>query len=92
MAAHQHIAGFIDAGSQVRRPPMVGMAFLHERPVRAANFGGRSPLFDPKYLVSLLFGHARLDTRANAAPALPRVRVTLTCLTPAGKPAVEIRL
>ena len=89
MAAHQNVTGFINASGLIRRPPMVGMAFLHERPVSPANFRGRSRLFDPQYLVGLLFGHAR---HAAPPPAGPRVRISLTCLTPTGEPAVEISL
>ena len=87
MAAHQNVTGFIDASGLIRRPPMVGMAFLHERPVSAANFRGRSRLFDPQYLASLLFRHAR---PAASPPSGPRVRISLICLTPTGEPAVEI--
>lgn len=89
MAGHQNVTGFIDPGSLGRRPPMVGMAFLHERPVRPANFRGRSRLFDPQYLAGLLFGHARAAAPPKGGP---RVSVSITCWTPAGKPAVEISL
>lgn len=88
MAAHQYISGLVDTGGGLRRPPVVGMAFLHERAMRAGNLRGRSPLFDPQYLVSLLLGHAP----ASAAPTLPRVSIALSCRTPAGKTAVEISL
>ena len=43
MAAQKNILGFIDAGREVRRSPLVGMEFLHQRAVRAARCPRRSP-------------------------------------------------
>jgi hypothetical protein len=65
---------------EIRRPPLVGMQFLHEGVVR--------PRLQAKDLIDLLFRHF-------AAPPLrttrPRCRVTLHVLAPSGRPAVHIR-
>ena len=91
MTTHEPVLGLIDAGRIIRRPPVVGMAFLHEAPVRPNNFGGRRARTKTERLISLLLGHF-----ATAAPltrtTLPRVRVALSCRAPSGKAAVEISL
>ena len=40
MAPQKDVFGFVDAGREIRRPPLVGMQFLHERAVRATDVGG----------------------------------------------------
>ncbi len=88
MAAKQDVLGLIDAGREVRRPPLVGMQFLHEGPVRTPDlFRARSGL-KAKDLISLLFRHFPAGRRV--APAA-RCRILLRVLTPAGLPAVKIR-
>ena len=87
MAAKQNILGLIDAGREVRRPPLVGMQFLHEGSVGATDLLGARPGLKAKDLISLLFRH--FAAGRSAAP-LPRRRITLRVFTPAGLPAVKI--
>ena len=88
MAAQKDIFGFIDAGRKIRRPPLVGMQFLHERAMGAPDILGARPRLHAKDLIGLLFRHFAGAPR-RASPA--RRRVTLSVFTPAGLPAVEIR-
>ena len=74
MAAKQNILGLIDAGRKVRRPPLVGMQFLHERPVRAADVLRARAGLNAKDLISFLFGHFAAARRARARP---RCRIML---------------
>ena len=90
MTAHEYVFGLVDTRSQTRRPPVIGMQFLHERPVSARNLFARSAFLKPKNFVSFVLGHHG-QTAARASSA-PRVRTTMTCWTPAGKPAIQIRL
>src|SRR5579883_669903 len=87
MAAEKNIFGLIDAGREVRRPPLIGMQFLHESPVGLSDFLRTSPRLKAKELIGLLFGHFAGTRRT----ALPRVRTALRVFTPAGLPAVTIR-
>ena len=88
-APQQNLFGFIDAGRQIRRTPVVGMQFLHERAMRPHHVVTRRSFPKAEDLVRLILGQVR---PAPAAPAVaPRVTVRLTCLTPSGKPAVQIR-
>lgn len=86
MAAKKDFLGFIDAGGEIRRPPLVGMEFLHQRAVRASDVVGARAGFQAKDLIGLLFRHF-----AGARRAPPRCRVTLRVFTPTGIPAVKIR-
>ena len=83
----QYILGLIDAGRQIRRPPLVGMQFLHERTVRAADLGHAGAGRNAKDLISLLFSHFAASRRMRNEA---RVRISLRVLTPAGSPAVKI--
>ena len=88
MAAQKNVLGFVYEGREIRRPPLVGMEFLHQRPVGATDFIGARPRLHAKDLIGLLFRHfAAAPGRATR----PRCRITLCVLTPAGLPAVEIR-
>ena len=85
MVAKKDFFGFIDTGREIRRAPLVGMQFLHQRAMRAADvFGARAGL-QAKDLISLLFRHF-----AGARRAPRRLRVRLRVFTPAGIPAVKI--
>ena len=86
MAFKKNITGSVDTSSHLRRAPLVGMDFLHERPVRPSYLLGARPRLHPKDLVSFLLGHR---VGRPAAPP-PRVRVILEVFTPTGKPAVQI--
>ena len=87
MASKQHILRFIDAGSKIRRAPLVGMQFLHEPAVGPPNFLGARPRLKTKDLVGLLFGHFCRGSRAAA----PRCRIVVNVFTPSGVRAVQIR-
>jgi len=86
MAAKKNLFGLIDAGREVRRPPLVGMQFLHEGAVGTSDFLRTRPRLKAKDLISLLFGHFAGTRRS----ALPRVRTAIRVFTPAGVPAVKI--
>ncbi len=88
MAAQKNVLGFVDAGRKIRRSPLVGMQFLHERAVGAPDVIGARPRLNAKDLIGLLFRHFAAAPR-RAARA--RCRITLRVFTPAGLPAVEIR-
>lgn len=85
---HQHILGGVDAGGELRRPPLVGMDFLHQRPMRTDDFFRPRLRLQAKDLIRLLFRHYARPTEPS--PAAPPVRVALRALTPAGRPAVTI--
>ena len=76
MSAHQDGFGFIDAGREGRRPPVVGMQFLYERAMRPRNFVTRGSLLKPQDFISFIFGHRSADIGAPRvatapAPAVP---------------------
>ena len=87
MTAEKNVLGLIDAGREVRRPPLVGMEFLHQRAMGAPDLHGARPRLHAKDLIGLLFSHFSAPARAP----VPRCRVTLRVFTPAGLPAVQIR-
>src|SRR5208282_4999473 len=87
MAAKQNILGLIDAGRKVRRPPLVGMQFLHEGSVSTTDLLRGRPGLKAKDLIGLLFSHF---TAGRGAVPLPRCRIMLRVFTPAGLPAVKI--
>ena len=86
MRAKQGLLGLVYPGREVRRPPLVGMQFLHERSVRAPDFIPPRARLQAKDLIGLLRRH--FATRRLAA--LPPCPCTLSVLTPAGKPAIKI--
>ena len=86
MRAKQSILGLVYPGSQVRRPPLVGMQFLHEHPVSPADLLPRRSRLQAKDLIGLLVRHFAARRRT----ALPPCRISLRVLTPSGKPAVQI--
>jgi hypothetical protein len=88
MSAQQDFFRLIDAGGQVRRAPVVGVELLHQRPIRLSDLVEARTRLKPQDLVGFLFRHyARMRMGAR-----PRVAITLSVFTPAGKPAVKIRL
>ena len=85
MSAKKDFLSLIDAGREIRRAPLVGMQFLHQRAMRAADVLGARAGLQAKDLIGLLFGHFPAARRAP-----PRRRIRLRVLTPAGIPAVKI--
>ena len=88
MSAQQNVLGLVDPGRQIGRAALVGVELQHQGAMRAPNLLGARPRLKAQDLVGLLFRH-RAGLRAAARP---RIRVALSVFTPAGKPAVEIRL
>ena len=86
MRAKQSLLGLVYPGGEVRRPPLVGMQFLHERTVCPPNFVAPRARLQAKDLIGLLVRHFTARRRA----ALPPCRISLRVLTPSGKPAVQI--
>jgi len=86
MRAKQSILGLVYSGGEVRRPPLVGMQFLHERSVGSSDFLAPRARLQAKDLIGLLVRHFAARRRA----ALPACRISLRVLTPSGKPAVQI--
>ena len=87
MAAKQNLFGLVDPGREIRRPPLVGMQFLHQGAVRPADIVRARPGLNAKDLISLLFRHF---AAGRAAAVAPRCRIMLRVFTPAGLPAVKI--
>ena len=92
MASKQNFLGLIDPGREIRRPPLVGMQFLHEGAVSAADLLRARPGLKAKDLIGLLFRHFAAERRAAA---VPRCRIVLRVFTPAGlagdqdKPSID---
>ena len=86
MRAKQSILGLVYTGGEVRRPPLVGMQFLHEPTVRAPDFVAPRARLQAKDLIGLLVRHFAARRRA----VVPPCRIALRVLTPGGKPAVKI--
>ena len=88
MAAQKHVLGFVYTGREIRRAPLIGMQFLHERTVGSSDLVAPRARLQAKDLVGLLVRHFAAGPR----PAIrARCRVSLRVFTPAGLPAVEIR-
>ena len=87
MTAKKGILGLVDPSREVRRPPLVGMQFLHEGSVCPPDFLGTGARLKAKDLISLLLRHWPTPRRLSA----PRCRISLRVLTPGGLPAVKIR-
>ena len=92
MTAQQDVLGFVDPGRQIRRPPLVGMQFLHQRPVRARDVFPAGPLTKAENLIRFILGHGGSARAPRPRAAAPRIVLSLSCLTPTGKPAIEISL
>ena len=86
MRTKQNLLGLVYPGREVRRPPLVGMQFLHERTVCATDFVAPRSRLQAKDLIGLLFRHFAAKRRV----VLPPCRISLRVLTPSGKPAVQI--
>jgi hypothetical protein len=82
MVSAQHILRFIDAGREIRRPPLIGMDFLYKH--RDAT---RIPT--PQRATGLIT--FLVDRFAGSQRDVPRCAVALRVFTPSGKPAVRVR-
>jgi hypothetical protein len=83
MISAQRLIRFIDVGSDVRRAPLVGMSFLHERRV-ATRMSPAS--HEVKGLIGRIVGQF-----VRSHQAVPRCSVSLHVLTPSGLSAVKVR-
>ncbi len=86
MRAKQNLFGLVYTSRKVRRPPLVGMQFLHQATVGMADLVTPRPRLQAKDLIGLLVRHFAGRRRA----AVPACRISLRVLTPSGKPAVQI--
>ena len=88
MSAQQDFSRLIYASSEIRRPSLIGMEFLDQRPMRMSDLVDARSRLKPQDLVGFIFRHyARVRMSAR-----PRVAISLSVFTPAGKPAVKISL
>ena len=88
MSAQQDYSRLVDASREVRRPSLVRMEFLHQRPMRFSDLVEARTRLKPQDLIGFLFRHyARMRMGAR-----PRVTVSMSVFTPAGKPAIKIGL
>ena len=86
MRAKQSVLGLIDPSRQVRRPPLVGMQFLHQGAVGTPDIVTTRTRLQAKDLIGLLVRHF-----AGGREAAPRCRVALRVFGPRGIAAVKIR-
>jgi hypothetical protein len=78
----QYILHLVAAGREIRRPPLVGMNFLHERRLATRS----SPASQRSLgLVKLL-----VDRFARPQRDFPRRSIALRVFTPSGRPAVRM--
>jgi hypothetical protein len=85
MVSARRILRFIDVGSEVRRRPLVGMDFLHERGIMARI----SPTtHEAKGLIARFVGQF---VKSQSHQTAPRCNVSLHVLGPSGLPAVKVR-
>lgn len=82
------VLGLIDASGKAGASSGVRMDALHQAPMGLADRLLARPRLKPQDLVGLLLRHRARSRRAT----LPRVSVTISVFTPAGRPAVEISL
>lgn len=71
MSAKQSILGLVHTGSEIRRPPLVGMDFLHQRTMGARNVIPARPRLQAKDLIGLLVSHFAVRAGLPPLPAAP---------------------
>jgi hypothetical protein len=87
MAAKKNVLSLVHSSSEIRRPPLVGMQFLHKRASDVPNLVRARPRLHAKDLLSFLISHfSAVPPRVD----LPRCRVRLHVVAPSGVPAVKI--
>ena len=86
MAFEKKILGLIDPRREIRRAPLIGMEFLHQRTMRTADIGGARSRLNAKDLIGLLLRHFSAVDMTR-----PRCRTRIRVFTPGGLPAVKIR-
>jgi hypothetical protein len=83
MVSAQRLLRFIDLGGEVRRPPLVGMKFLHQRRVVTR-------ISPASYEARGLIGRF-VDQFVRSHQTIPRCSISLYVLTPSGLLAVKVR-
>ena len=48
MAAQKHVLGFVHAGREIRRAPLIGMQFLHQRAMGVSDLLDARPRLQAK--------------------------------------------
>ena len=88
MASQKNILRFVEFGSKKREIAAAGIRGLRQVAggLPRDSHGGSAKT--PQHLIELLYAHGSRSRRAN----LPRATVQLSVFTPAGKPAVKIRV
>ena len=87
MAAKKNVFSLVHPRSEIRRPPLVGMQFLHKSTMGVPNLVRARPRLQAKDLISFLISHfAAIPQRID----MPRCRVRLHVVAPSGLPAVKI--
>ena len=88
MSAQQDFSRLVHASREIRRPSLVGMELLHQGSMRFSDLVEARTRLKPQDLIGFLFRHyARMRMSAR-----PRVAISLSVFTPAGKPAIKISL
>ena len=87
LSLHQNILGLIDPRGKRGRAAMIWMKLFHQGSMGADDVGRARAFGETQNFERLLARH-----RPAGAALPPPLRLTLVCLTPAGEPAVEIRL
>ncbi len=88
MSVQKPVPRRVDARRPFDAAALIGMGALHQRPMGRADLLQGRPALKPQDLIGLLLRHRPWLRRA----ARPRVRIAISVYTPAGMPAVEIRL
>jgi hypothetical protein len=94
MTTHQDFFGFVDPGREIGRASVVRMKLLHQIAVRPRNVLARRSFLEAQNFIRLVFRYRAAAAALSDAARVgaPRVASTVSCLTPSGKPAVEIHL
>jgi hypothetical protein len=88
MSVQKPVSGRVNPRRPLGASALVGVGELHQRPVGRPDLLSGRPALKPQDLVRLLLRHRPWIRRASR----PRVTIALSVYTPAGRPAVEIRL
>ena len=70
MRSKQSILSIVYTGGEIRRPPLIGMQFLHESAVRPDDVVAPRSRLQAKDLISLLVRHFAARRRAALPPCL----------------------
>src|SRR5947209_19542708 len=92
MASQEYLFGLVDSRGKIRRPPVVGMQFLHQRPMRPRDIVARRAFAKPQDFIGFLLRHLPRAPRPPLPPASPPpFAARPPCPTPPGKAAARFR-